>query len=513
MQISEDSLRYISELFIGDRDKIFIYKTGSKIFGFFNKYFGYNDHYSFGNNYPSRWIIARNKIVELWNKSLFNAFLSKILSLTYLKTEYPEFSLDELKERQNDAIELLNSVFEDDGNRIVKYSDSFRLIEINDDEIFLGEGGYARCYYIKSKQVVEKRLKEDNYLDAGVVHRFKREYNLTKSLGDIQGIIKVFDYDERNISYTMEKGETDLYSYVKNNDLDDDTRRRIVYQVATIMKQVHDRDAIHRDLSPSNIFVFSGLLKIADFGLGKDLNAFYSHQTMKTNSVGQYYYCDPRQFMKLKEGDKQSDIYSIGKIINFIFTKNPNDTSHKYYAVTTKATTLDAKYRYKTIDELIEGLKHIDQYVANNDFAKSFEEKIKKHKELTEEDINYIRSFNQQNMFEMIDLIDFRIKFVEIGENGTLDESMFLSKLGYLVDYVKNNQIRGWEQYDRFGYLGAMLLLSKCSYVVKEVAVELLNIPIMCGRYGIINIVKRDIIGKIDPTLEEKIDKNIFNFI
>lgn len=34
MNISEDSLRYISELFNGDKESLFIYKSGSRIFHF-----------------------------------------------------------------------------------------------------------------------------------------------------------------------------------------------------------------------------------------------------------------------------------------------------------------------------------------------------------------------------------------------------------------------------------------------------------------------------------------------
>lgn len=309
----------------------------------------------------------------------------------------------------------------------------------------------------------------------------------------------------------MEKGECDLYSYVMNYALDDNFRRNIIYQIATIMKMVHDRDAIHRDLSPRNIFIFSGLVKIADFGLGKDLNAFYSHQTMRTNSVGQYYYCDPRQFMKLKDGDKQSDIYSIGKIINFVFTRDPNNSAHIYYPVSTKATILEAKYRYRTIDELIEGLKAIDKRLANQEFEKSFWDKIEKGKSLNEEDVSYICSFNEGKMYNSIDSIDFRIAFVSLGESGQIDEEMFLNKLELLLKYINNNRVLGWNNYDKYGYLGATILLSKCSYVIKQLAVDLLNIPLSCNRYAIINMVKKDIVGQIDPSLEEKIDPIVNN--
>lgn len=512
MNISEDSLKLLSNVFIGDSLNIYKYKSGSSIYHFFNKYYGYSDTYSFGESHPSRWMMVYNKLIELWNKGMFDSFLTKILSLAYLKTEFPVLSVDELKKKSQDALIVFNKELENDGNKIIEFADCFKLLPINDDEVLLGEGGYAYCYYIKSKNIVEKRLKEDNYLDSGVVSRFKREYNLTKSLDDINGIIKVFDFYPDRLAYTMERGECDLYSYIKDNVLNDEAKRRIIYQIVTIMKNVHERDAIHRDLSPKNIFLFSGLLKIADFGLGKDLNAFYSHQTMKTNSVGQYYYCDPRQFMKLKDGDKQSDIYSIGKIINFVYTGSPNNSNHKYYTVVAKATEQNEKYRYKCIDDLLDGLKNIDTHIENEEFYKQFNYKINNKRELTEEDIMFICSFDSMKMYQMIETTEFREKFVSLREDGYIEEQMFISKIELLLDFIKDNRFLGWDNYDRFGYLALLILDSNCSYVEKELAIELLNIPISCDRYGIINLVKQYVIGNIDPSLEDKIDSNIKNY-
>ena len=80
------------------------------------------------------------------------------------------------------------------------------------------------------------------------------------------------------------------------------------------------------------------MIKIADFGLGKDLNVFTSHQTMHTNAVGQFYYCAPEQFMMLKDGDKRSDVYSLGRVINFIMTGDPRNSHHIYRNIAEKAT-------------------------------------------------------------------------------------------------------------------------------------------------------------------------------
>ena len=271
------------------------------------------------------------------------------------------------------------------------------------------------------------------------------------------------------------------------------------------MSSVHKRDIIHRDLSPTNIFLFSGRLKIADFGLGKDLNVFYSHQTLKTNSVGQYYFCDPRQFMRLKDGDKLSDIYSIGKIINFVMTGNPNKTSHKYYSVVEKATC-DEKFRYKSIDELLDGLNRIDRINATKEFEEKFLNKIDLNLNLNEEDIAFIYSFDDFKMFKMIKNINFRTAFVNAREAELIDENMFIEKLNLLLEYCKNNRLT-WTDYDDIGYFGSTIIMSKTSFVSKEIAVEFMNYPLSANRYEFIAMVKREILGNIDPLLEEKLEK------
>ena len=69
-------------------------------------------------------------------------------------------------------------------------------------------------------------------------------------------------------------------------------------------------------------------LKIGDFGLGKNINIIHSHQINETLAVGQYFYSSPDQMRGLKNTDKKSDVYSLEKIINYIFTKDSEDTSH-----------------------------------------------------------------------------------------------------------------------------------------------------------------------------------------
>lgn len=167
----------------------------------------------------------------------------------------------------------------------------------------------------------------------GVRSRFKREYTITKSLQGTFGIIQVYSFDEGNCSYTMEPAETTLEHFVLKNQLNEQTKLNCIRQILYIMSEVHKKDIIHRDISANNIFVISGMLKVADFGLGKDLQVFTSHQTLHTNAMGQYYYCAPEQFMMLKDADKRSDVYSLGRVINFIMTGDARNSHHIYRSV------------------------------------------------------------------------------------------------------------------------------------------------------------------------------------
>ena len=511
--ISEESLRLLSELFNGDNPNYYNYKTGPQIYQFFNKYFEFNESY-WGKNQPSRRTITSNFISQVIKRGGFNKFINIILSIEYFKKEYPLADNANSVDSIHSVLNYMNNFLESDGCRIVYRDAKYILTSINDDEELLGKGGFASCYYIKSKQLVEKRLNESEYGNKGVVSRFKREFEITRSLNDIDGVIKVFNYNESTLSYTMEKGEIDLHNYIINGNLDNDHKRIIAYQICTIMSMVHKRSIIHRDLSPSNIFIISGMIKIADFGLGKNLAVIHSHLTTETRGYGTFFYCDPRQINKLKDGDYLSDIFSIGRIINFIFTGNPLDNNHIYRVVTSRATSDNESNRYQTVDDMINAMKSLDDISNNANLKKAFESKANNpNSKFNESDAMFIESMDAHTFFKYIHLIHFREELVRLRESLLIDEKAFISKLDALLAFVGDSFALNWEDYDEVGFLGSTILFSKCSYYEKLKAIELINIPISANRYGFINMVLRDIIGNIDPTLEEHIDKRIKDYL
>lgn len=336
-------------MFCGDEEGYFSYKAGSRLVQFFNTYFQQNDRY--GQGFPSRWAYVYDKLEDMLNRGTFDDFLNLVLSREYLMRDL-EFSVVQAAEHAQFVYGELNNIVQKDLYIITHVNGKYHLCEQNADLALAGSGGFATVYKQKSTGHILKKLKEDFLTDKSIRSRFKREYNITKSLQDVDGIIEVYSFDEDSCSYTMEVAETTLERYIKESALSDEIRINCIRQTLNIMNEVHKRDIIHRDLSPNNIFILRGMIKIADFGLGKDLNIFTSHQTMHTKAVGQYYYCAPEQFMLLKEGDKRSDVYSLGRIINFIMTQNPTESHHMFRNVTEKATNSDAAYRYADAGQL-----------------------------------------------------------------------------------------------------------------------------------------------------------------
>jgi serine/threonine protein kinase len=505
---SEDSIRLIADLLNGDGPKLFTYKTGSEIFHFFNVYFGYHDRYTWGASYPSRWKITSNKIVEICEQEKILSFFRVILGLAYLHTEFPELPNDELANKREEIIKYLNDSLVADKIKVYCRNGDIFLTEINEDEVFLGKGGFAECYLIKSKNVVEKRLLQQYYLSSDIVSRFKKEFKITKELGKyVSGVIKVFDFSEQNLSYTMEKGDETLGDFLlQNPDLGFNDKMLLIFQILNTMSQVHARECVHRDLNPGNILMFGRMCKISDFGLGKDYSADTTFETRMTRNMGTLIYCDPVQLAKLKDGSYPSDIYSLAKIINFILTGNPTNEDHILRSVVQKGANETESLRYSSVSEMsasiTASLKLINGKEKEEELTKEIERGI-----VNEATYNFVSTFSGKKLFDFIQKDNCRDTILKMVLSSFSSESDRQEWLNKLLDYAAENRIT-FTELDAFGYVSVPLLLSPAiDYVTKEICVALLNLPLDGNRFVIQNLVRSEMLGKnkIDPTLEEQI--------
>ena len=500
--LSSDSLKEISNIFCGDTFAFYTYKTGSKLVEFFNTNFGAEDVYMAG--FPTRWVYVYDKLIDIINSHRIDSFFNLILSKKYLMQEQTLSEIDAIEKCERILSEF-NRIIHRDLCKITRNNGRYHLIKENDDLEPIGNGGFANVYRQKSTGLVVKKLKDDYLMDTGVRSRFKREYNITKSLQDVFGIIHVYAFDEGCCSYTMEYAEITLEKYVKSFDLSDDIKLNCIRQILYIMTEVHKRDIIHRDISANNIFIIAGMIKIADFGLGKDLNAFASHQTMHTNAVGQYYYCAPEQRMMLKDGDKRSDVYSLGRVINFIMTGDPRNSHHIYRSIAEKATNSDAVYRYADAGQLSIFFEKAVSYKKNSENKARIDEKITRGV-FDDEIESYIYDLSAEKISAGIlhgknGFVDMLLAFMKTNEEQAL----------HIIQSVDKSYQdvcgRSFAAYDPFASFAYLILKSGFPYVVNETAANILRfVASDVNRFSAQHMVE-DIknIG-VEPLIEEILD-------
>lgn len=374
------------------------------------------------------------------------------------------------------------------------------MITEDNDLKFIGEGGFANVYKSLSTGLIVKKLKDDFKTNKGIRHRFKREFDLTKSLYDLPGVIKVYDFNEADYSYTMEEGETTLEDFLVNNNHNTEEKIVIIRQILYIMKNVHERNIIHRDISPNNILLFHGQLKISDFGLGKDLDMFHSHRTMRTHSIGQYYYCAPEQFMQLKDGDKRSDVYSLGSLINFIMTGDPRNSKHFMRNPVEKSRNESPNVRFSDANYLLKGIENAISYYKNSERMELVSKKIK-DKDYDEDVENYIYGLSALELCKAIveipNMDNAVLRFIEHDEKRALDTLQMIEK-----EYL--NVCSEWSYYDKFGRIAYNVINNNFTYVSQEISAKILkDVSTNKNRFDMSRLIERLLKQGVDPVIEE----------
>ena len=186
----------------------------------------------------------------------------------------------------------------------------------------LGEGGQAHTFLVTEvgtgQRAVLKRLKNVNRLP-----RFEQEVAAIRSL-DHPHVLRLLAANTTAakpylVSEFCELGTLeDLKPHLHEMSIDE--RLEVFAQICDGVAAAHAANVIHRDLKPSNIFVRSHKdLVVGDFGVCFIQTADRLTETME--AVGARYYMAPELADGRAEDVKpQADIYSLGKILYWLFT-------------------------------------------------------------------------------------------------------------------------------------------------------------------------------------------------
>jgi len=177
----------------------------------------------------------------------------------------------------------------------------------------------------KQEYVIKKILYLDNPVYRAI---FDKEIGALKKVRQSDNIVKLLDHkygrSPRNgqaiglISLEYIEGNTLQYMCNKISSIYD--KYNIIKQLISALRCAHENGIIHRDINPENIMLTSDLhVKLIDFGICKikgvsQKGTTYQYATNK--------YAAPEVSYHSENATEQSDIYSLGAVIYYLFTKN-----------------------------------------------------------------------------------------------------------------------------------------------------------------------------------------------
>lgn len=179
----------------------------------------------------------------------------------------------------------------------------------------LGQGGMGAVYLAEDLTLQRKaalKFLTNQSPDEQALQRFKREAQAAAALNH-PNIITIYEIGEfeGTIYIAMEyiPGES-LRELIDAAPLEINQALEIMTSIAVGLQTAHKAGIIHRDIKPENILIGeNGLIKIADFGLAKQLGG--TNLTEEGTTLGTMNYMSPEALQGVTS-DARSDIFSAG---------------------------------------------------------------------------------------------------------------------------------------------------------------------------------------------------------
>ena len=210
--------------------------------------------------------------------------------------------------------------------------------------------GHSRLFtaIYNGKKVILKTLKEEFASDAQCREDLKKEYEITSQL-EHKFIRRALGFEQ-----IQDLGECIVYEYIDGKTLAEHVRvgtlnekqiKSVLIDICDALNYMHQHGIMHCDLKPENVLVTTadGRVKIIDIGLPET-----DYKTDHELLIKENEFIAPELF-KGEEADQRSDVYSLGKIIEFIIERN---MLSQYSGVATHCTQFSREQRFDSIMEV-----------------------------------------------------------------------------------------------------------------------------------------------------------------
>ena len=227
------------------------------------------------------------------------------------------------------------------------------------------DGRLSEVYSAGKEGSVEKYVwKELKYTnDFHDKERFQREIEITSKLNHESIVDIVFsDLLARSPYFVMPRAKENLNVAIKFDTTRKINKAEVFRQICEGVIYAHSQSTLHRDLKPSNILLTEdGSVKICDFGLAISSEVGIERITKTDEIGGTHCYAAPEQLEgSLRYADERSDVYSLGKILYFLYTKEHPElidrtkVPENLYHIVKKATKFQMQERFSSVVDLLD---------------------------------------------------------------------------------------------------------------------------------------------------------------
>lgn len=227
-------------------------------------------------------------------------------------------------------------------------------------ESILGEGGAGIVYKAKdlSGKTFAVKILRPQSKTSEKFKRFKNELNFGFK-NEHSHVIKVLEYGEVEYKgdptsfYVMPYFPETLRGLIEKG-ISSDKALEYYSHILDGVEAAHLQDVWHRDMKPENILYDpeSDSLIVADFGIAhfSQEQLYTVVETKKSDKLANFQYAAPEQREKGEQVDFRADIYSLGLILNEMFTgKVPQGTDF----MTIEKTSSNYTYLDGIVDSMI----------------------------------------------------------------------------------------------------------------------------------------------------------------
>ncbi|CAK6984292.1 serine/threonine-protein kinase Nek1-like, partial [Scomber scombrus] len=192
----------------------------------------------------------------------------------------------------------------------------------------IGKGGFGKAILVKSKKDGHQYvIKQINISDMSTeeTQKAQQEVEVLSNMTHPNIVQYKESFEEGDCLYIVmnycEGG--DLSMKIKSQEGKLFSEEQILdwfVQICLALKHIHDRNIIHRDIKPQNIFLTKdGTVQLGDFGVARVLN---STGELATTGIGTELYLSP-EICENKLYDNKSDIWALGCVLYELCSLKP----------------------------------------------------------------------------------------------------------------------------------------------------------------------------------------------